>query len=86
LVVTRWHDDFANLQRVPKGWNLNIEGAYKSKRGLISEHVDYIDKHSELAGLSAADYEYRCYLQNMLNKSFVKTKLSDRNELKKEIC
>jgi hypothetical protein len=66
--LDRWHSRFANLRKNLKGWNLNIEGEYKRERDTISRHLDYIDKQSEFAELSATDYEYRCYLQNKLNQ------------------
>jgi hypothetical protein len=66
--LDRWHSRFANLRKNLKGWNLNIEGEYKRERDTISKHLDYTDKQSEFIGLSAADYEYRCYLQNKLNQ------------------
>jgi hypothetical protein len=51
-----------------KGWNNNVEGRYKRDRDLIAGQLDFIDKNSEIAGLSAADYELRCTLQEKLSK------------------
>jgi hypothetical protein len=35
---------FECLRRTSKGWNLNIEGEYKRKRGALLVQLDEIDK------------------------------------------
>ena len=65
--LDRWHACFVTMRRTLRGWNLNIEGLYRRERMDITRKLDFIDKQSELAGLSAADYDCRCFLQNKLN-------------------
>jgi hypothetical protein len=51
-----------------KGWDNNVEGQLRRHRDLIAGQLDFVDKNSEIAGLSAADYELRCILQEKLSK------------------
>jgi hypothetical protein len=55
------------LRRVLKGWNLNIESVYKKERKRLSDLLNSIDINSQIAGLSASDYELRISLQYQLN-------------------
>ena len=56
------------LRRTLKGWNLNVEGRYRRDRDEIANKLDFLDKKSELSGVSEADYVLRNQLQNDLNK------------------
>jgi hypothetical protein len=55
------------LRRVLRGWNLNIESVYKKERKRLSDLLNSIDINSQIAGLSASDYELRISLQYQLN-------------------
>ena len=63
-----WMQKMRNLRRCLKGWNLNVEGAYRKKRNTLSSQLDDLDRRCELTGLSVADYELRKDLQSSLNK------------------
>ena len=54
-----WMQKMRNLRRCLKGWNLNVEGAYRKKRNTLSSQLDDLDRRCELTGLSVADYELR---------------------------
>jgi hypothetical protein len=49
-----------------KGWNLNIEGEYKKKRGAFAMQLDEIDKKGEMYGLTQSEMERKKLLQNQL--------------------
>ena len=63
-----WQDFMRKLRRTLKGWNLNVEGRYRRDRDEIANKLDFLDKKSELSGVSEADYVLRNKLQNDLNK------------------
>lgn len=63
-----WQDFMRNLRRTLKGWNLNVEGRYRRERDDIANKLDFLDKKSELSGVSEADYVFRKKLQSDLNK------------------
>jgi hypothetical protein len=54
-----------------KGWNLNIEGEYKRKRGALVAQLDEIGKKRELYGLVHSKIEVKNMLQNQL-KTIIK--------------
>jgi hypothetical protein len=54
-----------------KGWNLNIEGEYKRKRGALAVQLDEIDKNGELYGLVHSEIEVKNMLHNQL-KTIIK--------------
>jgi hypothetical protein len=59
------------LRKTLKGWNLNIEGEYKRKRGTLVVQLYEIDKKGELYGLVQLEKEVKKILQNQL-KTIIK--------------
>jgi hypothetical protein len=73
---------FDCLRKTLKGWNLNIEGEYKKKRGAFSMQLDEIDKKGEIYGLTQLEMERKKMLQNQLKTLLENRKLNESKEQK----
>jgi hypothetical protein len=52
-----WQKRFDYLRKTLKGWDLNIEGEYKRKRGAFAMQLDEIDKKGGMYGLTQSEME-----------------------------
>lgn len=76
--IEEWQFRLRLLRRRLKGWNKNVEGAYRIEKRELLAQIDLIDKNSELFGLHAADWQLRNLFKLRLKELLIGKELRNK--------
>jgi hypothetical protein len=68
--IDKWRKRFECLRKTLKGWNMNIEGEYRKKRGDLASQSDEIDKKKEPYGLTQVEIAAKKINSNSIKDNY----------------